>query len=52
MDGSAPHIDSSYTIFGDCTPLEVIHDIANQPTHGDRPLSPVLIESVTIRRSG
>lgn len=52
MDGPARHIDASYTIFGDCTPVDVVHDIANQPTVGDRPTRPVLIESVRIRRSG
>jgi peptidyl-prolyl cis-trans isomerase A (cyclophilin A) len=50
MDGSAPHIDSSYTIFGDCTPVEVIHEIASQPTNGDRPKAPVEIQSIAIRR--
>lgn len=50
-DGPAPHIDSSYTIFGDCTPVDVVREIANEPTQGDRPLKPVTIESVRITRS-
>ena len=52
MDGAASHIDGSYTIFGDCTPVDVVHAIANEPVEGDRPLKPVVIESVRIRRGG
>lgn len=51
-DAPAPHIDNSYTIFGDCTPLEVVHAIANEPTDRDRPLQPVVITSVQIHRGG
>lgn len=42
----------TYTIFGDCSPLAVIHAIAAVPTGPrDRPITPVTINSVRIRRS-
>jgi peptidyl-prolyl cis-trans isomerase A (cyclophilin A) len=49
-DAAAPHLDRSYTIFGECAPVEVVHDIANVPVAGERPQSPVTIKSVTITR--
>ena len=51
MDGVAKHLDGGYTIFGDCTPVETVHDIANVPTGDrDRPLTPVNIKTITISR--
>ncbi len=50
-DAAAAHLDRSYTIFGECAPIEVVHDIANTPTSpGDKPQTPVTIKSVTISR--
>jgi peptidyl-prolyl cis-trans isomerase A (cyclophilin A) len=50
-DAKAEHLDSGYTIFGECAPVDVVHDIANVQTGpGDRPLTPVTIKSVTISR--
>jgi peptidyl-prolyl cis-trans isomerase A (cyclophilin A) len=50
-DAAAAHLDRSYTIFGDCAPVEVVHDIANVPVGAsDKPQSPVTIKSVTISR--
>ncbi|MDB5219475.1 MAG: Peptidyl-prolyl cis-trans isomerase [Myxococcaceae bacterium] len=50
-DAAAAHLDSSYTIFGECAPVEVVHDIANVPTGmQDKPQSPVTIKSITISR--
>ncbi|MCA9588811.1 MAG: peptidylprolyl isomerase [Myxococcales bacterium] len=59
-DGNAPHLDredprtgqrNAYTIFGECAPLEILHDIAGVSTDpGDRPVTPVKIKSVTISR--
>jgi len=50
-DAAAAHLDRSYTIFGECAPVEVVHDIANTPTSpGDKPQTPVTIKSVTISR--
>jgi peptidyl-prolyl cis-trans isomerase A (cyclophilin A) len=52
-EGAAPHLDGSYTIFGQCTPTEVVNRIARVPQSGppnNRPLTPVVIEKVTIER--
>jgi peptidyl-prolyl cis-trans isomerase A (cyclophilin A) len=44
---------NTYTIFGECTPVPTIHTIAATPTApGDRPITPVVINSVTIARQG
>ena len=41
----------TYTIFGECGPIPLIHTIAATPTApGDRPLTPVTINSVKIKR--
>ena len=50
-DAAAAHLDTSYTIFGECAPVEIVHDIANVPTGAqDKPQTPVAIKSVTISR--
>ena len=49
-DAAAPHLDSGYTIFGECAPVEVVHDIASVPVDGERPSQTVTIKSVTISR--
>lgn len=49
-DAAAPHLDRSYTIFGECAPEQVIHDIANVSVAGERPTTPVTIKTVTISR--
>ncbi|AKV03662.1 Peptidyl-prolyl cis-trans isomerase [Labilithrix luteola] len=50
-DAAAAHLDSGYTIFGECAPVEVVHDIANVKTGPmDRPIEAVTIKSVTISR--
>jgi peptidyl-prolyl cis-trans isomerase A (cyclophilin A) len=42
----------SYTIFGSCTPVDVIHTIASVETGPrDRPVTPVIIQSVKIARA-
>jgi peptidyl-prolyl cis-trans isomerase A (cyclophilin A) len=52
-DASAPHLDRSYTIFGECSPVSVVHAIANAPTDpGDKPQQEITIEKVEIRRGG
>jgi peptidyl-prolyl cis-trans isomerase A (cyclophilin A) len=44
-------LDGKYTIFGECAPAQVIHDIAKVPTGpSDKPLTPVSIKSVRISR--
>ena len=50
-DALAAHLDGGYTIFGECAPVETVHDIANVPTgRNDSPQTPVLIKTVTITR--
>jgi peptidyl-prolyl cis-trans isomerase A (cyclophilin A) len=52
-EGAAPHLDGSYTIFGQCQPTEIVNRIARVPQSGppnNRPLTPVVIERVTIER--
>lgn len=52
-EGPAPHIEGGYTIFGQCEPATLVQRIARVPQDGppnNRPLSPVAIEKVEIRR--
>lgn len=51
MDGAAPHLDGGYTIFGKCSPDEVIQAIASTPVTGDRAMDPVKIEKVIVKRA-
>jgi peptidyl-prolyl cis-trans isomerase A (cyclophilin A) len=51
-DAGSPHLDRSYTIFGECSPVSVVHAIAGVPTGpGDRPVTPVTIDKVEITRA-
>jgi peptidyl-prolyl cis-trans isomerase A (cyclophilin A) len=49
-DAAAAHLDGGYTIFGECAPEQVVHDIANVSVAGERPSETVTIKSVTISR--
>ena len=49
-DAAAPHLDGGYTIFGECAPVEVVHDIASVSVDGERPSQTVTIKSVTVSR--
>ena len=51
MDGSAPHLDGGYTIFGKCGPDAVIEKLASSEVQGDRAVHPPKIQKVTIRRA-
>jgi peptidyl-prolyl cis-trans isomerase A (cyclophilin A) len=52
-DAAAAHLDRSYTIFGECSPVSVVHAIANVPTDAtDRPEKDVTIDKVEISRAG
>ena len=52
-DASAPHLDKSYSIFGECSPVSVVHAIASTPTDpGDRPQQDVTLAKVEITRGG
>jgi peptidyl-prolyl cis-trans isomerase A (cyclophilin A) len=50
MDGSAPHLDGGYTIFGKCSPDSVIESLASSPVQGDRAVNPPKLQKVTIKR--
>ena len=50
MDGAASHLDGGYTIFGECAPEQIVHDIASVSVSGERPTTEVKIKSVTISR--
>jgi peptidyl-prolyl cis-trans isomerase A (cyclophilin A) len=51
-DAATPHLTAmkSYTIFGECTPTDLVHKIARVPSAGERPNEPVTIKKVTITR--
>lgn len=49
-DESAPHLDKSYTIFGECSPVDTVHKIASVPVNGEKPKETVKIISVKIAR--
>jgi len=50
-DEKAAHLDGQYTIFGNCEPsVETVHKIAKVDVVHEKPVTPVKIESVTIRR--
>jgi len=48
-DAAAPHLDRSYTIFGECTPEDMVHKIASvEMAGGDKPKTPPKIKSIKI----
>ncbi len=49
-DAAAAHLDSGYTIFGECSPEATVHAIANVPVRGETPVSKVMINTITISR--
>ncbi len=53
-DGPAPELDTEgYTIFGQCTPVEIVSQIARvpqDPEAGNRPLTPIHIPRQIIQR--
>jgi len=50
-DAKAAHLDRGYTIFGECAPVDVVHEIAQVPTGArDVPQTTITIKSVTISK--
>jgi len=48
-----PRWDGKYTIFGEVVSgLEVVSKISRMPVHGDKPVDPVKLMSVSIERIG
>lgn len=54
MHKTSPHLDGSYAGFGKVTEgLEIVDQIANLKTsHGDKPQTDVVIESITVELNG
>jgi len=50
-DAATRQLDGNYTIFGECSPTSIVHDIARVPKGtDDRPIDPVTIERIEISR--
>lgn len=49
-DAAAPHLDSGYTIFGECGPESLVHQLASVPVRGETPVAKVMINHVLISR--
>jgi len=49
-DAAKAHLDGGYTIFGKCTPDEVIEKLASSETMGDKAVNPPVMERVSIKR--
>jgi cyclophilin family peptidyl-prolyl cis-trans isomerase len=46
-----PHLDRNYTVFGkvaDAESLATVRAIGDVPTRSDKPVQPVIIETVTV----
>jgi peptidyl-prolyl cis-trans isomerase A (cyclophilin A) len=50
MDGEARHLDGGYTIFGKCSPEDVVLKLASVEVQGDRSVKPTKINKVVIKR--
>ena len=49
-DDAANHLDNGYTIFGECGPIELVHQLASVPVAGSTPKTPIDIKKITITR--
>jgi peptidyl-prolyl cis-trans isomerase A (cyclophilin A) len=49
-DAAAPHLDRGYTIFGECSPEEMVHKLASVEVMGERPKTPPKIKTIKIKR--
>jgi peptidyl-prolyl cis-trans isomerase A (cyclophilin A) len=51
-DAPVSRLDGNYTIFGQCSPTNVVHAIAQTPKDmHDRPVTAVVIDRISVRRS-
>jgi peptidyl-prolyl cis-trans isomerase A (cyclophilin A) len=49
-DAASLNLDGGYTIFGECSPVDTIHQLASWPVQGDQAVNPPVISKVTIAR--
>jgi peptidyl-prolyl cis-trans isomerase A (cyclophilin A) len=49
-DAAAAHLDKSYTIFGECGPVDLIHKIAALDVVRDKPKEPPVIKTIKVTR--
>jgi peptidyl-prolyl cis-trans isomerase A (cyclophilin A) len=49
-DEAALNLDNGYTIFGECGPVELIHQLASVPVSGSTPKTPLDIKKIVISR--
>jgi peptidyl-prolyl cis-trans isomerase A (cyclophilin A) len=49
-DAAAAHLDRSYTIFGECGPVDLVHTLASVEVMGQKPRTPPDIKKVTVTR--
>lgn len=49
-DAAAAHLDTGYTIFGECAPVDTVHKIASVEVRGSTPTTPVDIKKITVTR--
>ncbi len=49
---ATPFLNDRHTIFGQCGNIDTVKAIARVPAEADRPLKPVFIKRVTVRRVG
>jgi peptidyl-prolyl cis-trans isomerase A (cyclophilin A) len=50
LDYSPPTTMTTYTNFGECAPIDVVHKLGSVPVAGEKPLNKPMISKVTIRR--
>jgi peptidyl-prolyl cis-trans isomerase A (cyclophilin A) len=51
MDGVAAHLDGGYTIFGKCSPEDIIISIANSDVQGDKATNAPKIQKINVKRA-
>jgi len=50
LDYNPPSQPTTYTIFGECSPADVVHKLGSLPVQGETPVNKPVISKVTIRR--
>jgi peptidyl-prolyl cis-trans isomerase A (cyclophilin A) len=50
-DAAAPHLDRGYTIFGECSPEDMVHKLASVEVIGEKPKTPPKIKTIKIHRA-